>query len=427
MPRVILVLPTRTYRAAAFLRASEQLGLDVITASEAAPSLAALRPGHSLVVHLAQSAGDAPEVSLEGLGPVDGVVGVDEAAVVVAARIAERLGVPRANPVDAAAATRDKRLLRGRLAAANVAQPRWVEIAGDAEGRDARPAVAAVGLPCVVKPVHLAASRGVIRADSEAALAGAIRRVDALLRSPELCGPDGAPPLLVEEYVPGAEIVVEGLVSDGHLDVLAVLDKPDPLEGPFFEETLFITPSRHDPDVVEAATRTAAAAVAALGLRHGPVHAELRLGPAGPILIEVASRSIGGRCSTALQFRSDATGEAEIGLEEVILRHACGLELGSVRLVDGASGALMLPIRRAGVLRGVEGLGAARRVPGIVAVDIAVPAGERVTPLPEGDRYLGFVVAHAADPAAAEAALRQAGELLQPVIEPLAASPREAA
>ena len=243
--RVMLVLPTETYRATAFLRAADVLALSVVVASNQAPALAALMEGRALTVDLDQpveSAERAAEFATRW--PVDAVVGVDEASVVTATHIAGRLGTARRNPIAAVQAARDKRLLRRCLAAANVSQPRFVELDVDAESAALDEAIRVVGLPCVVKPVDLAASRGVIRADTPGEVIAAVKRVGTLLHA--VC-PDGStPPLLIEAYVDGKEVAVEGLLRDGVLDVIAFFDKPDPLTGPFFEETLYVTPSRLD-------------------------------------------------------------------------------------------------------------------------------------------------------------------------------------
>ena len=414
MPRVLLVLPTATYRAGAFLDAVDATGLDCVIASEEAPTLAGLMAGRVLALDL-----DRPEtaaakaVAFARRWPIDAVVGVDEASVVSAAHIAAALGVVH-SPVAAVAATRDKRRLRALLAAGGVPQPGWVEVRGDPAGTAAAAAAQAVGLPAVVKPVDLAASRGVIRADTVAELATAISRVDALLRRPGLCGPDGDPPLLVERFAEGPEIAIEGLLRGGALTVIAVFDKPDPLDGPFFTETLYVTPSRHPAEKVGQAIAVTTAAVAAIGLAEGPIHAELRLGTGGPVLIEVAARSIGGRCSSALLIRDADT---EMTLEELILRQACALPLGEPRLAPGAAGVLMLPVPASGVLRGVTGTADAAALPGVTGVELTIPAGQAVEALPEGDRYLGFVVARGDDAAAVEATLRRAWALIDADIE----------
>jgi biotin carboxylase len=408
--RVMLVLPTATYRATAFLRAAGALGVESVVASDEAPTLATRMEGRVLTLDLGTPAESAERAAVFAeRWPVDAVIGVDEASVLTAAHVATRLGFA-GNPVEAVAATRDKRRMRGLLDAAALAQPRWLEVRGDASGSAAAAAALAVGMPCVVKPVDLAASRGVIRADTVEELGAAIRRTDALLRRDELCGPGGEPPLLVEEFVPGTEIAIEGLLTDGRLTVLAIFDKPDPLDGPFFAETLYVTPSRHDQTVLRDAVALAREAVRALGLRDGPIHAELRLAARGCVFLEVAARSIGGRCSSALRI---VDADHEMSLEELILRHALRMRLDRPRLAAGGAGVLMLPVPDSGVLRRVGGTGEVARLPGVTAVEVTIPVGQTVESLPEGDRYLGFVIARGADARTVEDTLRTAQGMIR--------------
>ncbi|MHB8488406.1 MAG: ATP-grasp domain-containing protein [Candidatus Dormibacteria bacterium] len=417
MPRVMLVLPTETYRATAFLQAAETLGLAVVVASNEAPTLAALMEGRVLTLDLRHPAESAERAALFARRwPVDAVVGVDEGSVVTAAAIAERLDMRRRNPVQSVKATRDKRLLRNCLAGAGLPQPSCAEIALDDIDGALDAAIERVGLPCVIKPVDLAASRGVIRADDRAAAGAAVQRVAMLLR--EINADGSTPPLLVESYVDGAEIALEGLVRQGLLEVIALFDKPDPLTGPFFEETIYVTPSRLGEKAKAAVVGAVRRGVSALGLRHGPIHAEVRMAGDVPVVIEVAARSIGGLCSQVIRVAcTDEPGEIR-SLENVILREACGLPLGAMHMVDSASGVFMLPIPHAGILRGVGGVDRAASLAGITGVTISIPAGERVRPLPEGDRYLGFIFARGDVPQAVEASLRQARATLDVTVTP---------
>jgi biotin carboxylase len=347
----------------------------------------------------------AAKVLAERLPTVDAVVGVDDQAVLAATATAARLGL-RHNPIEAVAATRDKALLRKRLAAGGISQPEHRLAPPGA----VLPAATEIGFPVVVKPTGLSASRGVIRANNPNQAAVAENRVRAILESA------GLPPtesLLVEQYLPGDEIVIEGLLGAEGLEVLAVIDKPDPLEGPFFEETLFVTPSRHDPSVQKKAVELTQDAIRTLGLQVGPVHAELRIGPDGECyVIEIAARSIGGLCGRALSF--GLLGES---LEVLILRSALGLVSQDSSPARPATGVLMLPIPATGTLTGVSGLEQARLVPGIDDITITIPTGRRVEMLPEGDRYLGFVFAGGPDPESVEEALRQAGNELAITID----------
>lgn len=405
------MLPTRSYRADAFLDAARRQQMEVVVASESPSTLSHLMPGRELVLDL-RSAAQAVEraVGFAATHPLDGVVGVDESAVLTAAHIAGALGL-RHHSLAGTIASRDKRLLRARLDAARLPQPAFAEVRADSDAESLAAAVAGVGgLPVVVKPVDLSAAQGVIRCDDHAALASAVTRIGRMLDGMG-CAPAGAQPLLVERFIPGGEVCVEVLVRDGAVNVLAVFDKPDPMDGPFFDETILVTPSRRPPATQAAITAYTASACRALGLDHGPAHVELRLPPAGPVLIEVAARSIGGQCSRTLRF-----GDDDFSLEELILRNACGLPVDDLRPQHRAAAALMLPVLGRGRLLRVEGVDEARAVAGVDSVSISVPEGSELVPLPEGDRYLGFVIAHAATPLEAEVAVRRAQEAMRVVI-----------
>jgi len=405
MARVLLVLPSSTYRATDFLVAAGRLGVDVVTGSDAPQAMAGTTPDRFLVLPLDDPAAAADAVATRhSVTPFDAVLAVDDAGALVATAAAERLGLAK-NPFAAVAATRDKSVMRQFLHNAGVRQPRF-EIVGAGAGESAAVAAAGahLGYPVVVKPCSLSASRGVIRADDDGgarAAAVAARHISCDAGRP------AEEPLLVEEFVAGDEVAVEGLLSAGRLDVLAVFDKPDPLEGPYFEETIYVTPSRHPEYLQEALHATVASACAALSLVDGPVHAEARLSPRGThpeaevVVIEVAARTIGGRCSRALHFSSGRS------LEEIVLAHALGLdyEVANARL-RGASGVMMLPIPASGRFAGIDGSQAALAVPGVWGIEVTVPVGGTLTAWPAGDRYLGFLFARAALPEQVEAALR---------------------
>jgi biotin carboxylase len=255
----------------------------------------------------------------------------------------------------------------------------------------------------VLKPLNRSGSQGVIRANTPDEAEAAAARIREIVGDPEA-------ELLVERFVPGEEVAVEAILTDGELEVLAVFDKPDPLDGPYFEETLYVTPSRLPAEALARAEIVTARACSAIGLVEGPVHAELRLEGDRINVIEVAARSIGGLCARTLRFG------AGIALEELVLRHALGLSLDGLEREAGASGVMMLPIPRAGTLHEVGGQDAARAVPGVTGLDITIPRGRRVVPLPEGDRYLGFLFAQCDTPEEVERSLRAAHANLEIVI-----------
>ena len=400
MDRLLLLLPTTTYRTEDFLDAARALGVEVVCAAERPSTLEALAPDNLLTLDFRDPARAAEQAAeFARTHPLAAVVGVDDLTTVAAAAIAERLGL-RSNSAGAAAAARNKLEARRRFGAAGVPQPRYRTVPLDA---DPAAAARAVEYPCVLKPLALSASRGVIRADDPAQLVAAFHRIAAILRRADT-SPDGdaARVLLAEEFVPGREVALEGLLRTGTLETLALFDKPDPLDGPFFEETIYVTPSRL-PDAVQARVRQVGQdACKALGLVEGPVHAELRVNERGPWVLEVAARSIGGLCSRTLRFGTGMT------LEEVILRHALDWPIASLTREGRAAGVMMLPIPRAGRLRATRGTEAAADVPGIEEVAITAHLEQELVPLPEGWQYLGFVFARAETPAAVEAALREA-------------------
>jgi formate-dependent phosphoribosylglycinamide formyltransferase (GAR transformylase) len=407
MSTVALVLPTGGYRGPDFVAAAEELGIDLLVLSDGTLGY----PGgvvSDVVVADCSDTDAAAEALVEAAGrrPVDAVVGVDDQGVLVAAAAAVRLGLPH-NPVGAVAATRDKAAMRRLLDAAGVPQPRFAVVGPD---DDPHEAAEAVGFPVVIKPVSLSASRGVIRVDGPAAVAPAVRRIEAILAEA------GKPlrPLHLEGFVTGPEVAVEALATPSGLELLAIFDKPDPLDGPFFEETIYTTPSRHPQEALDEVERVVARAMEAIGLVHGPVHAEARLSPDGVVLIEAAARSIGGLCGRSLRF-----GMLRQSLEVLLLRAALGLPRRGMDREDAAAGVMMLPIPADGVLRGVRGVEAVAEVPGITSLEITVPIGRRIRPLPEGDRYLGFLFAEGEQAGEVEAALREGHSLLDVIIEPV--------
>ncbi len=420
-PRVLVLSSTTSYRTDDFMRAAARLGVEAVLGTNRCHELAELWPreafGGSVPIEFRHEAEAADVIVREhARAPFDAIVPTDDPTADIAARAAARLGL-RGNSVGAATTARNKRLMREALRGAGVACPRFSLHGEDDEPARVWRALVADGwrFPVVVKPLLCSASRGVIRADDEASFVAAWKRLVALLHTPALRAvedPDGHR-ILVESFVPGAEVALEGLLRDGALTTLALFDKPDPLDGPFFEETIYVTPSRHAPELQRAVERETARACAAIGLGHGPVHAELRLAPGGPVVIEVAARSIGGLCARTLRF-----GLGAASLEELVLANALGRELGGLER-SGAAGVMMIPIPQGGVLGEVRGVEAARAVPLVEDVQVTARAGEVLVPLPEGAAYLGFIFARGEAAAAVEQALRDAQARLSFDITPL--------
>ncbi|HJU04321.1 MAG TPA: ATP-grasp domain-containing protein [Nitrospiraceae bacterium] len=400
MPRLLLLLPSSTYRGEAFLEAAAKLEIDVTLGLERTVVLLHRPECEWLSLNFSEPERSASAVVEYAQGqPIHAVLGVDDVTAVLAAQFAEALDLPH-NSVESVSAARNKHHMRKLLHARGVPVPRFAPVS---IFDDPAALAGTVPYPCVVKPLILSASCGVIRADNPDEFVTAFRRVAALLQKLGITATgEAGRQLLVETFIPGREVALEGLLTGGSLRVLAFFDKPDPLDGPFFEETIYVTPSRLPMAIQRDIAVCAEHAARALRLREGPIHGEFRVNEQGVWAIEIAARSIGGRCSRTLHFA------AGISLEELILRHAFRMELPPLEREAGAAGVMMLPIPRAGVFREMRGEAEALAVPGIEEVIITAEPGQTLLPLPEGTRYLGFMIARAAAPADVEAALRLA-------------------
>lgn len=412
-PCVLLFAPTTGYQIRMFDEAAARLGIDLVLATDRCDRLDDPWNDRAIPVRFHDD-GAAVRAVREALGsrPVAGVLAVGDRPAVLAATVASVLGLPWHAEAGARAGC-DKRLFRAAQQAAGLPCP-WTRTldAGEAAPAD-------VAFPCVVKPLVLSGSRGVIRADDAASLARAVARVRAILDAPDVRAlrDPAASRLLIEGYIDGHEFALEGLMERGDFQVLALFDKPTPLAGPFFEETIYLTPTAATRAVAHDAAAAVSAAARAAGLWHGPVHAECRLTADGTVVVlEAAARPIGGLCARALRFVSDG-GDA-LSLEQVLLEHAVGRGLHATRQ-PGASGVMMVPIARAGVLREVTGQAAARAVPLVRDVVISAVPGQVLHTLPESSSYLGFIFADGLDDGEVLTALTTAHAALSCVVAPM--------
>ena len=384
MPKQLLLFAAATgYQIRVFAEAAERLGVDATLVADHCDRMEELWGHRAIAVKFDRIA--AAVQSLRG-ERANAVAAVGDLPAVLAAETAEAMGLPF-HPAAAARACHDKYLARQLYQAAGLLLPQFFRAALDED-----PAALAMRAPypCVLKPLGLSASRGVIRANNPGEFVAAFERIRKI----------GEKHVQVESYIPGKEFAVEGLVTGGNFQLLALFDKPDPLEGPFFEETIYVTPSREPAEVQRALIETAERGVRALGLRHGPVHVELRHNEEGAWILETHARPIGGLCARALRFAGRT-------LEELILRHALGEDVSAARLDGPASGVMMIPIPKGGIYQSVDGIERAAAVPGIEDVVVTAKVGQRFVPLPEGSSYLGFLFARGSSPEMVEAALRQ--------------------
>jgi biotin carboxylase len=402
--RVLIIASTTGYQIRSFGKAADKLDVRLVFASDRCDQLDDPWWDQAIPIRFHDEA-----ASLRGIldamesAPPDGVIAVGDRPVTIAACVNEAFGLP-GNPTAAALASRNKLESRRMLEAAGLLVPAFRAISvneGSAE------ISLSLRYPVVLKPLAMSGSRGVIRADNTSEFVSAFNRIRALVEQPDVRAErDGAHgTLLIESFIPGSEYALEGVLTDGCLQSFAIFDKPDPLDGPFFEETIYVVPSREPDDVQSQIVSTVAAGASAIGLRHGPLHAECRVNDRGVYVLEIAARPIGGLCAKALRFVSP---HEEASLEEVLLRHVLGEDVSHFSRERGASGVMMIPIPRRGIYKGVEGERDARSVPDIVDLTITAKPDTKLTPLPEGKSYLGFIFAHAPTPLAVEQALRAA-------------------
>jgi hypothetical protein len=406
LKRVLLLATTTGYQIRSFGEAAEALGIRLVFASDRCDQLEDPWWDQAIPIRFHDEAASVRAiVKTFGSNPPDGILAVGDRPVTLAARLNDAFNLP-GNPVSAAKASRNKLESRLALKAAHLAVPWFHPLPLDADPLDP---LFAVAYPAVIKPLAMSGSRGVIRVNTTGEFVSAFKRLRVLLAQPDVRVERDAAhdTLLVESFIPGREFAVEGVMTAGTFRVFAIFDKPDPLDGPFFEEMIYVTPSREHADVQHQIAAAVASAAAALGLRHGPVHAECRLNDRGVFVLEVAARPIGGLCSRALGFVS-AGGGARTSLEEVLLRHAIGEDVARYLREPEASGVMMIPIPHRGIYKGVEGEDAARHVAHVTDVRITAKLDARLVPLPEGRSYLGFIFARAADPLEVERALRVA-------------------
>ncbi len=389
--KLLLIGATTGYQTRSFADAAERLGFDLVLATDRCHVLDDPWGDHALALRFEDPESAARTIASEI--QVDGIVAVGDRPAYIAARAAQLMGIPYNSP-DSVLACRNKFLARERFRAAGLPTPEFHRIAL-ADGP--HPAAETAKYPCVLKPLGLSASRGVIRANNPAEFVAAFRRITALLSDPEIARLHDQQDqfLQVESFIQGREFGLEGILTNGRLRALALFDKPDPLDGPYFEETIYLTPSREPAAAQNAIIRTTESAVKALGLEHGPVHAEMRVNSHGVWMLEVAARPIGGLCARILP-----------GLEDLILRHAARDDVASIVMPITAAGVMMIPIPREGIYVAVDGLADARCLPVVEDIIITAKQGQKLIPLPEGNSYLGFIFARGDSPETVEEALR---------------------
>lgn len=410
MNRVLILIPTASYRAHDFIAAANRLDIEVIIGSNRRQALSKLMPDASITLNFRKSESSLRRIKdLAQKEPLNAIVGVDEETVILAAMSSKMLGLPY-NSISSVRATQDKYLMRRKMAKAGLLSPNFR--ACSIESNPEKLAVK-IEYPCVLKPTFLSASQGVIRANSPDEFGNAFRQIKKIISDPSnrKKSPESKDQILVEDYIPGTEVAVEGILINGKLKLLAIFDKPDPMEGPYFIETIYTTPSRYPESTQAEIIKTTTDAINAIGLTNGPVHAEMRINEEGIWVLEIAARSIGGLCSRALKFEKD------ISLEELILRHAIGQDIRHIEREVKAAGVMMMPVPQTGILKKVKNIEAAKQISGIENIVITIAPEQKLEPLPFGSKYLGFIFARGETPVSVEKAIRKAYSSLEIVID----------
>jgi len=407
---VILIIPSASYRTSAFIAVVEKLDLKVLVISDKSQVFSGKYPDNLIIMNFHHWKERLVEISeWSEINGLKAVIGVDEKSIVLAANLSKYLKVEH-NPVESVLLTKDKYLMRIELKKAGVNSP-WFKRFSIHDSSNK--IINEISFPCVIKPTFLSASQGVIRVNTKKELANGIKTLNELLSLEEIRerGGEKSDWILIEEYIPGKEFAIEGIVSEGKLKVLAVFDKPEPLEGPIFEETIFVTPTSLSEKNKFSLFETAQKALNALGIVKGPVHVELRINSSGNYILECASRSIGGLCSKVLEFQGG------MSLEELIVRSYLGRNVEKSKLIGSASGVMMMPNEKMGILKEMRGIEDALNVKGVTDLQITVKPGEKLVPLPKGDRYLGFIFAEEKYQELVIKALKNAWSKIEVVLE----------
>ena len=401
---VLLLIPSHSYRTSDFMRAASDLDISVIVGID---TEFIINADQQNVIALNFSDPEEAAEAISEFRPdisLDAILAVDDAGTLVAAKASQMLELPH-NSVSSVELTRDKYAMRVALSRSKLPSPGYKLFEATQSQDELEHIADSIEYPVVLKPRGLSGSQGVIRANTSIEFIDGFNRIKKILKlesSRDECDADLLTTILVEDYVPGPEFAIEGVLDKGNLTVLALFDKPDPLVGPFFEETIYVTPTSYPDDVQSQIISTVQSACGALGLTHGPVHAEVRLDGDKVFLIDLAGRSIGGQCARTLSFGSG------LSLEEIILTHAVGDDINQLNRESSAAGVMMIPIPAAGIFQKVSGVDKAEKISGIESVSIVPTSGDELIPLPDGNEYLGFIFAKGTTAQIVEKSLREA-------------------
>lgn len=414
--RLLLFTAKLGYQTRSFEDAARKLGVQLVYVTDRCHQLEDPWGDRAIAVHFESPETAAYTVTETVHGQdVAGIVALGDRPAAAAAYAARSLGIEYNHPA-AVEACRSKLRMREVFRDAGLRVP-WFRSFPLTPAPE--PSLVGISFPCVLKPLSLSASQGVMRANNRAEFLAAASRLRRLLESAEIRATrePNLDQMLVEGYIPGKEVAAEGVLTDGVLRIFAIFDKPDPLEGPYFEETIYVTPSRLPESTQVQIEKCTKDASRALGLTQGSIHAEFRINEESIWPIEIAPRPIGGLCARALRFCPNDSDD-EIGLEELLLRHALKLPGSDAPRESQASGVMMIPVPQSGVLESVSGVEAACATHRITELVITARLQDYISTWPEGSSYLGFLFARGNSPEEVEHALREAHKKLHFRITP---------
>lgn len=404
--RLLLISHHNSYRIASYIKAAKNLSLDVTIASQGKHSLVT-EVADGLHVNFDDTESALKEIIKENnKKPFAGILGSDDQTVELAAQAAKVLHLPH-NPPEAAQYSHRKDLARAKLTLAdrNVPFHCLLNLTKPIKNQ-----IIDLPLPCVVKPLNMSASRGVIRVDNTEQLKVACERLRPILAdSPNIFEQTH---ILIEAYIDGIEIAYEGYLQNKKLNTITIFDKPDQLTGPYFAETIYVTPSSLDNDLQLAIKMEIEKSCKAYGLVTGSIHAECRIDKNNKVwILEIASRTIGGDCARILDNNN-------YSLEEMAILLSIGKNI-TIKKSKKARAVMMIPIKQKGLLKRVEGLSLANKVKHIDSIDIIINQGHELIPLPEGNQYLGYIFSSADTSEKATEAIRMAYDILTFITSPI--------
>ena len=404
--RLLLVSHHNSYRIAPYIKAALNLGLEVTIASQGKHSLVT-EVANGLHIDFDDVNAAHKEILKENQKrPFTGILGSDDQTVELAAYAAKTLKLPH-NPPRAALYSHRKDLARAQLSLTGCPVPIHCLLDLNLPVKNQ---MAGLPWPCVIKPLNMSASRGVIRTNNKDEFITACERLRPIIADSQEEFEQRH--LLIEDYIDGIEIAYEGFLQNGELETITIFDKPDPLTGPYFAETIYVTPTALSDELQLSIKKVIQKACLAYGLRSGAIHAECRIDSENRIwILEVASRTIGGDCARVLDNEN-------FSIEELAILLAIGQPV-TPYIAEQARGVMMIPIRQKGLLKRVEGLLQASKIKHIDKIDIIIGEGHELIPLPEGNQYLGYIFASAESTEQVTAAIREAYALLKFVTAPV--------